>query len=144
MSDAEHMRNQFDGLGFLDAYKVKFKGVTTETHWMNVSLGKYMEIQTAMTAEDALPQWVNGFRVMAITRIPPRGGEVPIQFVVICDRGSDDEIRDPENRYVLWDVALKNGEYRCGYGFYDLSWAEAIHAYTDRVKRECSRSDWLD
>lgn len=47
-----------------------------------------------------VPSVVNGFPVIAATKIRARGGEVPNQWVVIVDRRSDFD------RYVVWYAYL--------------------------------------
>lgn len=49
-----------------------------------------------------VPSVVNGFPVIAATKIKPRGGEYPDQWVVICDRATGFD------RYVVWYAYLIN------------------------------------
>lgn len=83
----------------------------------------------------AVPSVVNGFRVIAATKIIPRGYEVKDVWVVIVDRESDFD------RYVVWFAYLvdrgediPNGLF-ADTGFYTGNRADALDEYFRRIGR---------
>ena len=75
-----------------------------------------------------LPALIAGHEVMAAFRVPPRDGEIPNQAVFI-GRTPD---RPEDRAFVVWDAAVRGGEWVAYTGFYDASWPEAVKEFTRR------------
>jgi hypothetical protein len=76
-----------------------------------------------------LPEMHAGCRVVAAFRVPPRMGELKDQAVVIAQHPEN-----PANRqFIVWDAAVRGGEWVMFSGFWDASWSEAVTEYTRRV-----------
>jgi hypothetical protein len=77
-----------------------------------------------------VPREIHGCPVVAAIAVPSRPGELPCQFIVICQQ-------DPppgEGPYVTWRAGTRDGrEWAAEQAQHDLTWPQAVAAFARRA-----------
>ncbi len=85
----------------------------------------------------SLPATIAGHHVVGALRIPPRVDEVPDQAVII----GWDPSRHESRAFVVWDAKVSEGEWVAYSGEYDLSYADAVEEFSERIMRKRRRME---
>lgn len=84
-----------------------------------------------MTPVVPVPQTIAGYPVVAAIAVPTRPGELPWQFIVICQQPRTAPGAGP---YVTWRVGSRDGhQWAAENGCYDLTWPQAVASFTSRA-----------
>jgi hypothetical protein len=84
-----------------------------------------------MTSPVPVPQIINGYPVLAAIAVPARPGELPFQFIVICQQRHTPPGGGP---YVTWRTGTRDGrEWAAENGHYDLTWPQAVASLASRA-----------
>ena len=84
-----------------------------------------------MTSVVPVPQTIAGLPVVAAIAVAARPGELPWQFIVICQHHHTAPGAGP---YVTWRVGSRDGhEWAAENGCYDLTWPQAVASLTSRA-----------
>ncbi len=84
-----------------------------------------------MTSIVPVPQQINGHPVLAAIAAAARPGELPFQFIVICQQHQAPPGGEP---YVTWRAGTRDGtDWVVENGHYDLSWPEAVASFVSRA-----------
>jgi hypothetical protein len=88
-------------------------------------------MEAAMTSVVPVPQTIAGYPVVAAIAVAARPGELPWQFIVICQQHRTSQGAGP---YVTWRVGSRDGhQWAAENGCYDLTWPQAVASFTSRA-----------
>jgi len=84
-----------------------------------------------MTPLVPVPQKIAGLPVVAAIAVAARPGELPWQFIVICQQ---DRTAPGTGPYVTWRVGSRDGhQWAAENGRYELTWPEAVASFASRA-----------
>ena len=84
-----------------------------------------------MTSVVPVPQTIGSYPVVAAIAVAARPGELPWQFIVICQQHRTAPGTGP---YITWRVGSRDGhQWAAENGFYDLTWPQAVASFTSRA-----------
>jgi hypothetical protein len=84
-----------------------------------------------MTPVVPVPQTIAGYPVVAAIAVAPRPGDLPWQFIVICQQ---DHVAPGRGHYVTWRVGSRDGhQWAAENARQDLTWPEAVASFTSRA-----------
>jgi hypothetical protein len=85
-----------------------------------------------MTTTVPVPQMIEGCPALAAIAVPARPGELPVQFVVICEQQCS-AVGD-DHRYVAWRVGRRDGgHWTARHSEPGLTWPQAIESLARRA-----------
>jgi hypothetical protein len=84
-----------------------------------------------MTPPVPVPQLVAGCPVVAAIAVPARPGELPCQYIVICQQNHAPPGGGP---YVTWRAGTRDGhQWTAEHGHHGLTWPQAVASFTSRA-----------
>lgn len=84
-----------------------------------------------MTPVVPVPQTIAGCPVVAAIAVPSRPGELPCEFIVICEQ---DRTLPGTGPYVTWRAGTRDGrEWTAGHGVPGLTWELAVASFASRA-----------
>jgi hypothetical protein len=84
-----------------------------------------------MTSVVPVPQTIADYPVVAAITVAPRPGELPWQFIVICQQPRTAPGVGP---YVTWRVGSRDGhQWAAENGCDGLTWPQAVASFTSRA-----------
>lgn len=93
-----------------------------------------------MTSTVPVPHEIAGCPVVAAIAVAPRPGELPWQFIVICQQPGTGAGTGP---YVTWRVGSRDGrDWTTENGRPDLTWPEAVASFASRASLLAADPPW--
>jgi len=78
-----------------------------------------------------VPQTIEGYPVVAAIAVPPRPGELPFEFIVICQQ---DPAASAAGPYVTWRAGTPDGSrWEARNGQPGLTWPQAVASFASRA-----------
>lgn len=91
-----------------------------------------------MTPVIPVPQTIAGCPVVAAITVPSRPGELPCEFIVICQQSGTPPGVGP---YVVWRVGTPDGrEWIAEHGVPSLTWPQAVASFASRASLPAASS----
>jgi len=88
-------------------------------------------LEVHMTSIVPVPQQINGCPVLAAIAVPARPGELPSEFIVICQQDPPPPGGEP---YVTWRAGTRDGhQWTAEHGHYNLTWPQAVASFASRA-----------
>ena len=84
-----------------------------------------------MTPVVPVPQTITGCPVVAAIAVPSRPGELPCEYIVICQQ---DRTPPGTGPYITWRAGTRDGrEWTAEHGVPGLTWPQAVASFASRA-----------